>query len=201
MCGRDWSSDVCSSDLGGHLGSSLLGRTIMIVGIISIAAQAVYTQCHSDITVQVMIYIPPDTNLSKWLPPYQASSHLTGPRPTLLSLLLPYWVSSHLTEPHPTLPRLLPPYRASFHITGPPPTLLSLPSYLTFHLTECSTSLGLPCYGAHLTGPPTSPYWTSHLTLLDLPPHLTGPPTSPYWTSCLTLLDLPPHLTGPSTSP
>jgi len=50
---------------GGYLGSTLLGRTVMVVCVLSVVAQCVYTLCHDDVSVEIMIFIPPDVKISK----------------------------------------------------------------------------------------------------------------------------------------
>ena len=49
----------------GYLGSSLLGRTVMIVGILSVISHGVYTFCLDDISVEVLIIIPSNAKISK----------------------------------------------------------------------------------------------------------------------------------------
>ena len=48
---------------GGYLGSSMLARTMMIVGLLSIAAQVAYSICNEDISVKVIILIPPEAKI------------------------------------------------------------------------------------------------------------------------------------------
>lgn len=51
---------------GGYTGANLLGRTVMIVTVLSIALQTAYSICHNDVTVQMLIYIPINTKISKF---------------------------------------------------------------------------------------------------------------------------------------
>lgn len=62
---RKPSGSSTGSGGGANFNSSLLGRTVMIVTIISVAMQAVYSLCHDDITVKVIIYVPKNTKISK----------------------------------------------------------------------------------------------------------------------------------------
>lgn len=61
---------------GSHLGSSLLGHTVMVVTVLCVAFQAAYTICHDEITVQVLIYIPSNTKISKSVPEVYCCSNM-----------------------------------------------------------------------------------------------------------------------------
>lgn len=47
------------------MGSSMLARTVMIVGLLSVAAQVTYSMCENEISVKVLIFIPPEAKIGE----------------------------------------------------------------------------------------------------------------------------------------
>lgn len=49
----------------GYVGSSMLARTVMIFGVLSVATQVAYSMCQDEISVSVLIFVPPQAKIGR----------------------------------------------------------------------------------------------------------------------------------------